>query len=56
MNYYLTNEEATLIRNLLHKERIEFSLYDGGGALSTIISNAIDAMEHPKKYQPIEGQ
>lgn len=56
MNYYLTHEESTLIRNLLHRERIEFHLYEGEGELSKIIKSAIDAMEHPEKYQPITSE
>jgi len=54
MNYPLTHEEASLIRNLLHKERIEYQYcdYTGNDAIYfKTVTDAISAMEHPEKYQ-----
>ena len=50
MTFQLTHEEATLIRNLLHNERMQYKA-EGGGAFYQTIVSAIDAMEHPEKYQ-----
>lgn len=56
MNYYLTHEEASLIRNLLHTERITYKAEGReGGALYNTVVSAINAMEHPEKHQPSEG-
>lgn len=52
--YYLTNEEASLIRNLLHSERMQYKAEGRDGAFYNTIVSAIDAMEHPEKYQPSE--
>ena len=54
MNYYLTNDEATLIRNLLHNERMQYKAEGREGAFYNTIVSAIDTMEHPEKYQPTE--
>jgi len=54
MNYPLTHEEASLIRNLLHKERIEYQYcdYTGNDAMYfRTVTDAISAMEHPEEYQ-----
>jgi len=54
MNYPLTHEEASLIRNLLHKERIEYQYcdYTGNDAVYfKTVTDAISAMEHPEEYQ-----
>ena len=54
MNYYLTHEEASLIKNLLHKERIEYQYcdYTGNDAIYfKTVTDAISAMEHPEQYQ-----
>jgi len=54
MNYPLTHEEASLIRNLLHKERIEYQYcdYTGNDAIYfKTVTDAISAMEHPEEYQ-----
>jgi len=54
MNYPLTHEEASLIRNLLHKERIEYQYcdYTGNDAIYfRTVTDAISAMEHPEEYQ-----
>lgn len=54
--YYLTHEEASLIRNLLNNERMQYRAEDlNGGAFYATIVSAIDAMEHPEKYQPTES-
>ena len=58
MNYYLTHEEASLIRNLLNKERVEYQYcdYTGNDAqYFRTVTDAISAMEHPEQYQPTEG-
>lgn len=53
MNYPLNHEEASLIRNLLHKERIEYQYVDGrdDARYFKTVNDAISAMEHPEKYQ-----
>lgn len=53
--YYLTNEEASLIRNLLHSERMQYKAEGRDGALYNTIVSAIDSMEHPEKHQPSES-
>lgn len=52
--YHLNHEEASLIRNLLHAERMQYKAEGTGGALYDTIVSAIDAMEHPEKYQSSE--
>jgi len=54
MNYHLTNEESSLIRNLLHKEKIEYQYVEGkeDARYFKTVNDAISAMEHPEKYQP----
>ena len=52
--YHLTHEEAGLIRNLLHRERIEYQYcdYTGNDAVYfKTVTDAISAMEHPEEYQ-----
>ena len=55
MTFQLTHEEATLIRNLLHKERMQYKAEGRDGAFYNTTVSAIDAMEHPEKYQSSES-
>jgi len=55
MNYYLTHEEASLIKNLLNKERVEYQYCDytrNDAVYFRTVTDAISAMEHPEKHQP----
>ena len=59
MNYPLTHEEASLIRNLLHKERIEYQYcdYTGNDAIYfKTVTDAISAMEHPEEHQQLVSE
>ena len=51
MTFQLTHEEATLIRNLLHNQRMQYKAEGRNGTFYQTIVSAIDAMEHPEKYQ-----
>ena len=52
MPYYLSDEQATIIRNLLHKEQIEYrAINKPEGEFYRAVMSAIDAMEHPEQYQ-----
>jgi hypothetical protein len=57
MNYYLTDEEATLIRNVLHNERMQYKAIENktDGEYYRQLVSTIDAMEHPEKHQPSES-
>jgi len=57
MTYHLTHDEAAIIRNLLHTERMHYKAIESrtDGAYYNRIVSAIDAMEHPEKYQSSEG-
>ena len=54
--YPLNNEHASVIRNLLHNERLKYQAIDGvsskEGHYYTIITDAIERMEHPERYYP----
>lgn len=50
--YPLNNEHATLIRNILHNERLRYQAIEGDGAYIRTVTEAIDRMEHPNKYYP----
>jgi hypothetical protein len=50
--YPLNNEHATLIRNILHNERLRYQAIEGDGAYIRTVTEAIDRMEHPNKYFP----
>jgi len=54
--YYLTHEESSLIRNLLHKEDIEYKYVKEGredAQYFNTIRSAISAMEHPQEHKPV---
>jgi hypothetical protein len=48
----LSNEHATLIRNLLHNEKLQYRSQGitVEGHLLNIINEAIERMEHPEKF------
>mgnify|MGYP004355113553 CR=1 FL=1 len=54
--YPLSNEHATIIKNLLHNERIRYQAIDGvqasEGHYYNLITDAIKRMEHPEEYYP----
>ena len=54
--YPLNNEHASVIRNLLHNERLKYKAIDGvsskEGHYYNIITDAIERMEHPERYYP----
>jgi len=57
MKYYLTDEEATLIRNVLHNERMQYKAIENktDGVYYQQLVSTIDSMEHPEKHQPSEN-
>ena len=52
----LSNEHATLIRNLLHNEKLHYRSQgiDVEGHLINVINEAIERMEHPEKFNSPE--
>ena len=52
----LSNEHATLIRNLLHNEKLHYRSQgiDVEGHLLNVINEAIERMEHPEKFNSSE--
>lgn len=54
--YPLSNEHATIIKNLLHNERVRYQAIDGvqasEGHYYNLITDAIKRMEHPDEYYP----
>tara|TARA_B100000212_G_scaffold341592_1_gene325225 strand:+ start:3133 stop:3297 length:165 start_codon:yes stop_codon:yes gene_type:complete len=52
----LSNEHATLIRNLLHNEKLHYKSQgiDVEGHLINVINEAIERMEHPEKFNSSE--
>ena len=51
--YSLNNEHATIIRNLLHNERIQYEYCDYKGTDAVYfktITEAIARMEHPEQF------
>jgi len=57
MTFTLNNEHATIIRNLLHKERVEYQYcdYSGNDAIYyKTLTEAIARMEHPEQYSTTE--
>ena len=57
MKYYLTDDEATLIRNVLHNERMQYKAIENktDGVYYQQLVSTINAMEHPEKHQPSES-
>lgn len=57
MPYYLTHEQATVIRNLLHKEELEYrAINKPEGEFYRAIMSALNAMEHPEQCQPVKTE
>jgi hypothetical protein len=59
MTFTLTEDNAALIRNLLHKERIEYQYCDYTGNDAVYFKNiteTIARMEHPEQFQSTEGE
>ena len=48
----LNNEHATVIRNLLHNEKLHYQSTQGTGQLLNVLTEAIERMEHPEKFFP----
>lgn len=54
MTFTLNEDHAALIRNLLHRERIEYQYcdYTGNDAMYfKTVTEAITRMEHPEQFQ-----
>jgi len=53
MSYLFTHEQASVIRNLLNKERIEYEYCDytrKDAHYFKTITDALRAMDHPQKH------